>query len=307
MSIKPLALKKGDLIGIMSPSSTVVAPDLVAGIEILESRGFMVEVHPQTYMQNHSSAGTHADKINALHDLYGKKEIRALIASGGGNRALHLLDQIDYGHIRRHPKIIMGFSDVTALLNAFNARAAMTTFHGPVLKWLSRTVDLDHNFDLLSGKKVSYPIDQAEIIHTGTAHGPLIGGNLTVFSHLIGTRYMPKIDGSILFLEDINEEISNLDRLFLRLRRTGVLDRISGLVLGQFTDPKDTGKKPFGFSLEEIFREHTQGLKIPIITNAPFGHTDMLYTMPVGCPARLSVRRQGHKLALALTEPAVKL
>ncbi len=307
MTIKPPALKKGDLIGIMSPSSSTEPSELAAGIKLLEDRGFAVEIHPQTYLKDRSSAGTHDDKINALHDFYARKDVRAIIAAGGGNRALHLLDRVDYGHVRRHPKIIMGFSDVTALLNAFNARAAMTTFHGPVLKWLPRTQDLDHNFDLMAGKKVSYPMGNAEILHTGIAHGPLIGGNLTVFSHLIGTKYMPKVDGAILFVEDVNEEFSNLDRLFLRLRRTGVLDRISGLVLGQFSDSKDTGKKPFGFSLEEIFREHTQGLRIPIVANAPFGHTDTLYTMPVGNPARLSVRRQGNQISLSLSEPAVKL
>lgn len=307
MTIKPPALKQGDLIGIMSPSSAVEKGDLDSGIKLLENRGFNVEIHPQTYLKHHSSAGTSAQKISALHDFWSRKDMRAIIAAGGGNRALHLLDDIDYGHIRRHPKIIMGFSDVTALLNAFNARAAMTTFHGPVLKWLPRTTDLDHAFDLMAGKKVSYPMNDTQIIHTGVAHGPLIGGNLTVFSHLIGTKYMPKMDGAILFLEDVNEETSNLDRLFLRLRRTGVMDRISGLVLGQFSDSKDTGKKPFGFSLEEIFREHTQGLKIPIVTNAPFGHVDTLYTMPIGTPTRLSVRRQGHRVSLTLSEPAVKI
>jgi len=307
MSTKPPALKKGDLIGVMAPSSAIDKKDLEAGLKILEQRGFEIYVHPQTYLKDRSAAGTHAQKIDALNDLWSRRDIRAIIAAGGGNRALHLLDQVDYAKIRRNPKILMGFSDVTALLNAFNARAAMTTFHGPVVKWLPRTKDLDHNFDLMAGKKVSYPMGDTDIIHTGVATGPLIGGNLTVFSHLIGTKYMPKMDGAILFIEDVNEEFSNLDRLFLRLRRTGVLDKISGLVLGQFSDSKDTGKRPFGFSLEEIFREHTQGLKIPIVMNAPFGHVDTLYTMPVGCPARLSSTRRRGNTSLTLSEPAVKL
>ncbi len=306
MTIKPPALKKGDLIAIMAPSSALEKGDLDAGIKLLEQRGFEIFLHPQTYLQHKSSAGTHAQKLSALEDVWNHREVKAVFAAGGGNRSLHLLDQIDYAKIRRSPKILMGFSDVTALLNAFNARASMTTFHGPVTKWLPRTKDLDHSFDVMAGKKVAYPMEKSEIIHTGIAHGPLVGGNLTVFSHLIGTKYMPKMDGAILFLEDVSEETSNLDRLFLRLRRTGVLEKISGLVLGQFTDLKDSGKRPFGFSLEEIFREHTEGLKIPIITNAPFGHVEQFYTMPVGCSARLSARRQGG-VRLSLSEPAVKL
>lgn len=306
MTIQPPALKKGDLIAIMAPSSALEKGDLDQAIALLEQRGFEIFLHPQSYLKHKSAAGTHAQKLAALDDVWNHREVKAVFTAGGGNRALHLLDEIDYSKIRRNPKILMGFSDVTALLNAFNARAAMTTFHGPVAKWLPRTENLDHLFDLLAGKKSVYPMDDADIIHTGSAHGPLIGGNLTILTHLLGTKYLPKMDGAILFLEDVGEETSNLDRLFLRLRRAGVLDKISGLVLGQFTDLKDSGKRPFGFSLEDIFREHTAGLKIPIVTNAPFGHVDRFYTMPIGCPARLSARRQGG-VRLSLSEPAVKI
>lgn len=305
MSIKPQALKKGDRIGIMSPSSVIKKRELEPGLAILRERGFEVYVHPQTYAAQRSSAGSEAEKAAALKDLFTDRDIRAIFAAGGGNHALFLLPELDYKMVRRNPKIVMGFSDNTALLNAFNSRAGLTTFHGPVVKWIPRTEDLDHCFSLLAGKKMSYPMDDAEIVRKGSAEGPLIGGNLTLMNYLSGTKYMPKMDGAILFIEDINEEYSNLDRQFWRLRTAGVLDKISGLVVGQITNPKDTGKRPYGLSVAEIIERNIQGLDIPVVMNAPFGHVDRFYTMPVGSPAKLNAK--GSKVTLALSEPAVQI
>lgn len=305
MTIKPAALKKGDLIGIMSPSSAVDRPGVEAGIKILEQRGFQVFVHPQTWDRHKSSAGTSQDKIAALHEVWSRKDIKAILTSGGGNRALHLLKDINYGLIRRNPKIIMGFSDVTALLNAFHARTSLVTFHGPVVKWIPRTDCLDNTFGVLAGKKMSFPMEKTDIIRKGTAHGPLIGGNLSLIQALSGTKYMPKLDGAILFLEDVGEETSRVDRALTHLRLSGALNKISGLALGQFTDMKDTGRKPYGFTLEEIVAKHTEGLDIPVVMNAPFGHIDSLYTLPIGCPAHLTAR--AGKAQLSLSEPAVRI
>lgn len=304
MTIKPKALRKNDLIGIMSPSSVTEKADLEPGLDLLRARGFRVFVHPQTYRRNQSAAGTEADKATALRDLFLDKNINAVFAAGGGNHALFLLqDHIDYPMIRRNPKIVMGFSDTTALLNAFQARAGLTTFHGPTVKWMPRTDDMDPTFNLLAGKKPAYPMKTAQAFRTGSAIGPLIGGNLTLMNYLSGTRFMPKADGAILFVEDLNEEFSNIDRLFWRLRVTGILDKIAGLIVGQMTDAKDTGKRPYGFGIEDIIARNTQGLRIPIVLNAPFGHIFQFYALPVGSPARLSVR--GKSVSLALTEPAV--
>ena len=305
MSIKPQALRKGDRIGIMSPSSVTKKKDLEPGLAILRERGFEVYVHPQTFSARRSSAGTEAEKTAALKDLLTDRDIRAIFAAGGGNHSLFLLPELDYALVRKNPKIVMGFSDNTALLNAFNARADLTTFHGPVVKWLPRTEDLDQCFALLAGKKTAYPMNEAEIMRKGAAEGRLIGGNLTLMNYLSGTKYMPKMDGAILFIEDINEEYSNIDRLFWRLRASGVLDKISGLVVGQLTNPKDTGKRPYGFTIAEIIERNIQGLNIPVIMNAPFGHVDRFYTMPVGSPAKLNTR--GGRVTLSLSEPAVKI
>lgn len=304
--MKAKALKKGDLIGVFSPSSWVDAEKVEAARQFLEARGFRVMIHPQTFARHHQSAGTDAEKLAALHDLLRDRDVKAIFAAGGGNTALHILDSIDYKLVAKHPKIMLGFSDVTTLLNAFYAKAGLVTFHGPVLTWLPAQASAmaDFNMRVLAGKAPSYPMQQARVLRTGAADGPLVGGNLSLFHLLPKTRQAPPVAGAILFLEDINEEFNQVDRMFAHLKRMGVLDKISGLVCGAFTDLKDTGQRPFGFTLDDIVLKHMGDRAVPIVMDAPFGHTDTLYTLPVGGQARLSAR--GRTATLKLTEPAVK-
>lgn len=305
MSIKPAALKKGDMIGVMAPSRAIHKSDLDAGVKLLEQRGFQVFVHPQTYSKHKSSAGTEQHKAGALHELFQRTDIKAIFAATGGSHALWLAsDAVDYGIIRRNPKIFMGFSDTTALLNAFNARAGLTTFHGPLVKYIQTIKNLDLTFDVLAGDKVAYPTGDMQVFTTGLATGPLIGGNAALVEYLNGTKFFPKPDGAILFLEDTGEEVHNLDRMFWKLRHSGVLHKLSGIVLGQFTKLRD-GNNPYGYTFEEILVRNLSGLKIPIVTNAPFGHEDQLAAMPVGGIAKLSVRR--NSIVFGLDEPAVKI
>lgn len=264
-------------IGVFSPASYVERDDIEAAKALIESKRYEVFIHPQTYARHNQSAGTHIEKIKALHDLYRDNSIDALWAAGGGNRALHIVDQLDYELIKANPKPMIGFSDVTALLNAITVKTGITNIHGPVFKNLPRHNELDA---LLSGD-FSMPLGDSIILKGGRAEGPLYGGNLSVFQYLPETLDADFLKGAILFLEDCNEEISRIDRMFLHLKRLGVFDKISGLVLGQFTDLQD-GARPFGFTLEDIVNEYTHGLDIPIIMNAPFGHGEHLFSIPIG-------------------------
>ena len=283
----PKSLQAGDTIGVMAPSSRFPQADLEAASKILQGYGYKVFIHPQCYETLHQSAGTHAQKIAALHELSADKNINAVFFAAGGNRALHLLDKIDYDLIARHPKIYMGFSDCTALLNAFAARCGLITWHGPTLrKFHVGHNQADANIRLLEGKDKIIPLDAATVLKPGTATGRLFGGNLNVFRRLIGSREMPPIDDAILFFEDCNEETSRLDAEFCFLRRSGIFDKASAIIFGQFTNLLDTGT-PFGFTFEDIIAEHTHGLNIPILMNAPFGHAEDLYAMPIGAHATL--------------------
>lgn len=284
--IQPPFLKTGDRIGIMAPSSYVEKADIEAGAAVLKKHGFDVFIHPQTYERLHQSAGTNEQKRDAFHDLVSDADIKAIIFAGGGNRALHLLDHLDFALIRENPKIYMGFSDNSVLLNAITARTGIITYHGPVVKRLPTNTHIDFNIRLLKGEETTIPLGKAEYLHKGHAEGWLMGGNLSAFRRLMGTTEMPDATGAILFLEDTGEELSRIDADLCFLRRSGLFDKIGGLIFGQFSHLQDTGR-PFGFTFENIVAEHTAGLKIPMLINAPFGHVDDFYALPIGQKVKL--------------------
>jgi muramoyltetrapeptide carboxypeptidase len=304
--MKPASLQPGDKIGVMAPSGYVEKADMLAAKEFLQAKGFSVFLHPQYESRFNQSAGTSEEKAAALHDLFADTTVKAIFAAGGGNRALHLLEKLDYDLIAANPKIFMGFSDVTALLNTFYSKAGLVTFHGPVLNRIVSLDDEQFSFalDLLAGRDVEYPVEQCRILKEGTAEGALVGGNLSLFHLLPNTDFAPACDGAILFLEDWREEMSKIDRMFLQLRRTGVFSEISGLVCGNFGEPGDSGR-PYGFTLDEIILEHAEGYGFPIVLDAPFGHGDKLYPFPVGGKARLSAT--DGLVSLSLPEPAVRI
>lgn len=282
----PPPLNIGDTIGIFAPSSWIDSDKLVHGVTQIEQSGFKVKIHPQTLLRLGQSAGTDDDKLSALYDLWADPTVTAIWAAGGGNRALRLLDKIDYTKLS-NPKILIGYSDVTALLNAVFAHTGIITFHGPTISKLTHAAPIFKR--LCRMKEFSYPVSECEIWAKGEASGPIIGGNLSIFHYISGTTDCPNLNDAILYLEDCNEEISRIDRMFTHLKRMGVLDQISGLVLGNFTDLSDSGK-PFGFSLRDIVKDATQERNIPILANAPFGHGKRNITFPIGAIGNLSAQ-----------------
>lgn len=283
----PPALKIGDTIGVMAPSSRFAREDLESAATILKGYGFKVFIHPQCYETHHQSAGTHEQKIAALHELASDKSINAVFFAAGGNRALHLLEHMDFGLIASNPKIYIGFSDCTVLLNAITANTGIVTWHGPTL----RKFHVGHaqeklNIDLLIGNTKIIPLSAAIELNSGTAQGSLYGGTLSVFKRLIASKDMPDLTNAILFFEDCNEELSRIDAELCFMRRSGIFEKAVGIIFGQFINMLDTGT-PFGFTLEDIIREHTDGLNIPILMNAPFGHGNDLPAFPIGANVRL--------------------
>lgn len=265
----------------MAPSSYVEREDIERAQSILEQRGYKVEVHPQTYAREHQSAGSHEDKAAAFHELWERENIKAIWAAGGGNRGLHLLEHIDFDRLKASPKTVIGFSDVTVLLNAIYAHTGITGIHGPVFKNLHEYQEMEPLLTLLGGESVEMPLNNATVLRDGNASGHLIGGNLSLFQYLPTTLPGDFWAGGILFLEDCNEELSRLDRTLAYLRRIGIFQQISGVIFGDFGDLKDTGR-PFGYSFEDVINEHFCDFDGPIITNAPFGHGERLFPLRIG-------------------------
>ncbi len=285
-ALVPPPLQSGNTIGVMAPSSYVERDNIEASKTVLESLGYEVFIHPQTYARHHQSAGTTHDKLSAFHDLWARPDIHAVWMAGGGNRALYMLPHLDYDLIRAHPKPLIGFSDGTALLNAVTARAGLVTTHANLFKNLHKSAVLTETLSLLSGAPVSMPLEQATVIQNGTVSGPLAGGCLSLFHLLCGTPYAPPLEGAILFLEDSGDHISRYDRMLADMALHGVFQKISGLILGEFHDMQDSAR-PFGYSLTDCILEGIAGRNIPVLSNAPFGHGPHRFPLSVGGQATL--------------------
>ncbi len=290
MSKQAKPLTAGSTIGVMAPSSRIGRADLEAACGLLVSKGFKVAIHPQVVHYagpEHSTqfTGTDEEKLKAFHDFVKDPNIHAILFATGGQRALRLLDGIDYKLVAANPKIITGFSDNTSVLNSIAARTGIVTWHGPTLRRMLQNKQLDFNLRLLAGEETVIPLQGAQALQGGSPKGHLVGGNLSAFSTL-NDDDMPKIKDAILFLEDVGEELTTIDRHLHALRRRGIFDKAAAVIFGQFTNTKDTGT-PFGLSFEDVVRQNTQGFKGPILINAPFGHGDDLVALPIGAKASI--------------------
>jgi muramoyltetrapeptide carboxypeptidase len=306
----PPALKKGATIGIVSPGRWMPAEELATTASRLRAMGYDVYLHPQNAYQHHQYAGNMEQRADAIEDLFADPEIDAILCAKGGTGSLWLLDILNYDIIRKNPKIFCGFSDVTALLNTITAKTGLVTFHGPMLHNLRPKkpdpLTWNHWEGVLSGDMTPLVLTRADnhinTFVTGTAKGRLVGGNLCLLSHLLGTSTDVDTDGCILFIEDECEALYAIDRFILHLKRAGKLDKITGLIVGEFTDiPQST--IPYGFTIEDMVQEALDGRDIPVVTNVPCGHGTSLITLPMGAEVELGV--DPDVMTLRLTNPVV--
>lgn len=250
-------------------------------------------------------AGPDHIRAQDIMDMFLDDRVGAILCTRGGYGSARLLEQLDYGVIRRHPKILVGFSDITALSLSLFAGAGLVTFAGPMVTaefasgilpeteqafWEMLTVRSEHRW-LSRGEERTYV--------EGIAEGFLLGGNLTVFCSLIGTPFMPDLHSAILFFEDVGEEIYRIDRMFLQLKQAGILEHAAGIVLGSFTAIPDSDQHR---DLEVVFREYLLPLNIPVMMDFPFGHIPLKMTLPLGARVHLDTGRR----QLSLLEAVVR-
>ena len=296
--IKPPRLRPGDLIGIISPAGPVDESELKPDLELLESSGFRIHIAPHVYDRQGYLAGDDEARLSDLHALFQDREIKAIICARGGYGTLRLLDRIDYDLIREHPKIIVGYSDITALLMAITKKTGLVTFHGPMVRGFSALHDNSREslFKLISSDQpVSFSPMAGNSLISGRATGPLIGGNLSLICHLIGTPFLPSLDGCILFIEDRGEPLYRIDRMLTHLALAGQLKEISGLIGGEFMDCGDPS------DIDTLLKTLASDLKIPLTTGFPVGHGPQNTALPLGIPTRLDA----DLMTLATLEPCV--
>jgi muramoyltetrapeptide carboxypeptidase len=245
-------------------------------------------------------AGTDADRLADLNAALRDPAIDAVWCIRGGYGLTRILDQVDLAAIERRPKAVLGFSDVTALLLAIAARCRVVSFHAPTARQPMTAFSRRHFTDVLCVAEPRGPLARLEpppdvlvprsprivTVHQGRAEGPLIGGNLSLLQCLVGTPWLPDLDGALLFLEDVGEDLYRVDRMLSHLRLAGVLSRIAGLIVGQFTDmKKGTADGALGF--DEVLEYYVAPLGIPAACGFPIGHVDDQWTLPIGVRARL--------------------
>lgn len=236
-------------------------------------------------------AAPDSERRNALHRAIEAPEIRALLCVRGGYGSLRLLSHIDWEGARNHPTLLVGYSDVTALHLAFYAKARWPGLSGPVVtEWAKADEATLNSFRAWSRGDVAGFVEEFDTSLTpmvpGTASGPLLGGNLSVLSRLLGTPYAPDFEGAILVLEDVAEAPYRVDRMLSHLQHAGIFDAVAGVVLGHFSTGDLDPDTPT-LSLETVFEEYLAARSYPVVTGLPYGHLLPRCSLPIGVPVRL--------------------
>ena len=294
--IKPARLRPGDTIGLFCPAAPAYNQETVKiAQESLLALGFPTKLGPHIYDRYGYLAGRDADRVSDLHAFFDDRSVKAVMAIHGGWGCARLLPLLDYDLIQRNPKILIGYSDITALLLAVHAKTGLVTMHGPVgsatfnaftVDWFKRVLIEGETVTMRNpsekGDNLTQTQDRITTLRPGLARGRLVGGNLTVLSHLVGSPYLPDWRNTILFLEDTHEDIYRLDRMLMHLKLAGILDQIAGFVFGKCSDCGPGNGSYGSLTLDDVLTEYIIPLNKPAFSGAMIGHIRDKFTVPLG-------------------------
>lgn len=291
----PVPLNPGDTVGLVSPSgATDDSLSIQLAREAMEALGLRVKVGVHALSRNGHLAGTDAERAGDLNAMFADREVKGIICVRGGSGAARLLPLLDYERIRRNPKVLLGYSDITALHCALQAKTGLVTFHGPIGSgsWNRFNAEqfrqlfferqlMEYRNKQEAGDELVPRRNRTMTINPGKARGALVGGNLAVLSALAGSSYLPAFEGKILFLEDVSEAPYRIDRMMSTLKLMGALDRIAGFVWGECSDCNPGGG--YGsLTIEQILDHYLKPLKVPAYRGAMIGHIREQFILPVG-------------------------
>lgn len=314
--LKPARLKPGSVVGLVSPAgATWEREELDIVQDAVRALGLVPRLAPHLLDRYGYLAGQDKDRAADINQLFADPQVAALLPIRGGWGCSRMLPYLDYDRIRQNPKILVGFSDITALTLAIYGRTRVVTFHGPngLTSWRPQQTEYFRRI-LFAGEAITFQNlkdgddedrlmqvkNRIQTITPGQARGRLIGGNLSVFSGIVGSPYVPDFQGAILFLEDTNENIYRIDRLMTHLKIAGVFDKLAGFIFGQCSGcapDADYGS----LTLEEVVWDHIKPLGIPAWYGAMIGHIEPIVTLPIG----LEVEIDASAGTIRMLEPAV--
>lgn len=292
--LKPPRLKIGDTVALVSPASMVFKDELKYINMILGQQGLKVKVAPHTLDQYGYLAGKDIDRATDVNAMFADDEVQALVTTRGGWGSGRILPLLDYDLIRQNPKIIIGYSDITALLLAIYARSGLVTFHGPSGTSIWNKFTFGYLKPILfEGKTItlSAPTNIVEIIRGGKARGQLVGGNLSVLTAMVGSGYLPDWRGKILFVEEVGEDVYRVDRMLTQLSLAGVLEQLQGFVFGQCIRCLDEKDNSPTLTLWQVLLDHIQPLGIPAWYGTMIGHIRDKFTVPMGVEVEIDSDR----------------
>lgn len=294
----PPYLQKGDTIGMVCPAGYMPLEKVQAAINTLQLWGFNVKVGSTVgggTSINYFS-GTDEERLNDLQQMMDDKNIKAVLCARGGYGTGRIIEQLNFKKFIKNPKWIIGFSDITVLHSHLFSNYKIASLHAP-MAWAFNDDTPDSNGDneyiqslkkALAGEKANYICEPHPFNKTGSAKGILVGGNLALLAHLTGTSSDINTKNKILFIEDIGEYIYNIDRMMYQLKRNGKLKNLAALIVGKFSDIKDT-ERPFGQTAEEVIRDIVSEYDYPVCFNFPVSHEKENYALKVGFTYRLTV------------------
>ncbi len=294
--IKAPRLQSNQTVGVIAPASPVSRTEIAQSLRLLESFPFKIRLGRHLFDHLHYLAGPDHDRVSDLHQMFSDPDVRAIFCARGGYGSARLLDKIDFDLIRRNPKVVVGFSDLTALLVALYEQSGLISIHGPTLSDLPKDNNWHHVSRLITtSHRPQISFKQGRVINEGKARGTLLGGNLSTICSLLDTPFLPSFEGVILFLEEKGESPYRLDRMLTHLLLSRRLDGVSALVIGQI---EDCGEKEV---IHDLLDERLRVLAIPVVTGLPVGHGAENRALPLGIPAAVDTER----MVLRIEEPAV--
>ena len=289
----PPYLKKGDTIGLVCPAGYMPMEKVQTCLNVLQEWGYKIKIGntvggaSSTYF-----SGSDEERLADFQQMLDDDEVKVVLCARGGYGTGRIIDKIDFKKFRKQPKWIVGYSDVTILHSHIYSNYYISSLHAPMAAAFNEE-GFKNEFvrslkNTLEGKKQKYKCEIHEFNRKGEAVGELVGGNLALLAHLVGTGSDIKTRGKILFLEDVGEQLYNIDRMLYQLKRSGKLARLAGLIFGGFTETKDTDR-PFGKSIYEILREIVKEYDYPVCYDFPVSHTDRNYALKIGVGYKLKV------------------
>ncbi len=295
--VRPPRLKPGDTIGIVAPAGPFDHDLFMQGLSALQSMGFQTRVPDEVFDKTGYLAGSDAQRARLVNQLFKETDVQAIVCARGGFGCLRMLPLVDFDIIDAHPKVFVGFSDITALLAAITRRSGLVTFHGPMVTPLATASELTLR-SLSAAITSDTPLEIAPtagvVLQAGRATGPVIGGNLATLCHLLGTPFEAGFKDHILLLEDRGEAPYRIDRMLSQMKLAGSFNGIAGIILGSFEDCGNLD------DIYRIFQDRFQDLHIPILAGFDVGHGKRNLTLPVGMTATLDTDQQ----MLSFTQPA---